>query len=426
MHLDLLNCVELRNLSISFKDLALMQYLNLEGCSNLILELVIFENMTELEYLNLDGCRQLEELPRHITNQASLTELYVSNIENLREVPWNIGQLSKLQKISIGSELLTSLPTSIGDLSSLTYLEIDKCHKLKCLPESLGCLNLLENLQVRTSGVKSLPKSVRQLINLQTLGISECSISELDLGARPISSSLRNLKGINLRKIEVCKIPIFEDCCPGLESLRLWYNKHLTEIDVLPTTVKRIELLGCDMVRNIRGLDRLVNIQTLWIIGCPELDALPSFAQSTSLRDFVLTGCYGDKKIAGLEHCRALERLRVHTRWEEAGIQSLERMERLMHVDLRAASKSGVEGCIRSMQKWPDETGIGTRAVPDAASLLNSFDFLLKIYLFGGEMVKGEVEKGLVVTGEEESYGGFQAFTGVFIKLILLIIFIYK
>ncbi|GLJ45655.1 hypothetical protein SUGI_0961000 [Cryptomeria japonica] len=179
-----------------------------------------------------DSCeRQLEELPRHITNQASLTELYVSNIENLREVPWNIGQLSKLQKISIGS-------------------------------------------------------------------------------------------------------------------------------------------------------------------------------------------CYGDKKIAGLEHCRALERLRVHTRWEEAGIQSLERMERLMHVDLRAASKSGVEGCIRSMQKWPDETGIGTRAVPDAASLLNSFDFLLKIYLFGGEMVKGEVEKGLVVTGEEESYGGFQAFTGLSVGVL--------
>ncbi|XP_059067801.1 disease resistance protein RPV1-like [Cryptomeria japonica] len=369
-HLDLSNCKKLRMLPVSFKELTLLQQLNLEACSNLILESDILENMTGLEYLKLSGCERLEELPRHVTNLASLTELYLFKqqrwlqCKKLREVPWNIGQLSKLQKLSIGSELLTSLPTSIGDLSSLTSLEIYNCYKLECLPESLGCLNLLENLQIFSSGVKSLSKSFRLLINLQTLEISQCSISELDLGARPFSSSFRNLKSINLRLIKVCKISISEDCCPALESLMLSLNKHLTEIDVLPMTVKRIELERCKILRNIRGIYSLVRIQTMRITGCPELDALPNFAQYNFLRHFELRECHGVKKIAGLEHCRELVLLRVHTRWKEAGIESLEGMERLSRLDLKAISISVVEGCIRSMQ-----------AVPDAASLLNSFDF---------------------------------------------------
>ncbi|XP_057867121.2 disease resistance protein TAO1 isoform X2 [Cryptomeria japonica] len=371
-HLDLSYCVELRKLPVSFKKLALLQHLNLQECSNLTLESDILENMTQLEYLNLSGCSKLEELPRHIINQGSLTVLYLKDTERLREVPWSIGQLSKLQKMSIGSELLTSLPTSIGDLRSLTSLEIDKCHNLECLPDSLGRLNLLESLYIGNSGVKSLPESAGQLINLQTLYISICLISELDL----VKSSLHNLKKITLRITEVCKVSISEDCCPGLESLGLYSNNRLTEIDVLPTTVKTVELVSCKMLRNIKAIEGLVNIQMLSIFGCPELDALPSFAQSTFLQQFELKGCYGVKKIHGLEHCRALERLTVDTRWKEAGIGSLERMVRLRHVDLRAISRPGVEGCIQSMKKFPDETFICTRAVRDAASHVNSFDFV--------------------------------------------------
>ncbi|GLJ45668.1 hypothetical protein SUGI_0961200 [Cryptomeria japonica] len=371
-HLRLSDCVELRKLPVSFKKLALLQHLNLQKCSNLILDSDILENMTHLEHLSFSGCRELEELPRHITNQASLTLLNLNDTGKLRDIPVNIGQLSKLQQMRIGSELLTSLPTSIGDLSSLTNLQIVMCPNLECLPDSLGRLNLLEWLYIKNSGVKSLPKSAGQLINLQTLSISNCSISELDL----VNSSLHNLKIINLDAIEVCKVSISEDCCPGLESLHLSNNNRLTEIDVLPTAVKTVYLVRCKMLRNIKGIEGLVNIQSLSIIGCPELDALPSFAQSTFLQQFELKGCYGVKKIHGLEHCRALERLTVDTRWKEAGIGSLERMVRLRHVDLRAISRPGVEGCIQSMKKFPDETFICTRAVPDAASLVNSFDFV--------------------------------------------------
>ncbi|GLJ33982.1 hypothetical protein SUGI_0683450 [Cryptomeria japonica] len=370
-HLDLSGCMELRRLPVSFKELTLLQHLNLYRCSELTLESDILENMIKIEYLNLSSCRQLEELPHHITNQASLRELLLLNTERLREIPVNIGQLSKLQKMRTGSRSLRSLPTSIGDLSSLISLEIYDCPKLECLPDSLGRLNLLESLSIRNLGVKSLPKSVSQLINLQQLVILWCPIGELDLGAGLFTC----LEQIKLWSTEVSKISIPEGCCCGLKRLSLRYNRLLTEIEVLPTTITNIELNDCEILRNVRGIDRLVKIQTLRISECPALNELPCFAQSDFLRAFELKGCYGVKKIQGLEYCKALEKVAADTRWEEAGIESLERMERLREVKLRAISKSAIEGCIQSIKKWPDETIVCTRAVPDAASLVNSFAF---------------------------------------------------
>ena len=77
---------------------------------------------------------------------------------------------------------------------------------------------------------------------------------------------------------------------------------------------------------------------------------LPSFEDSVSLQEFVFRECYGVKKIHGLEHCRVLEELRADTRWEEQGIESLEPLEKLKCVELRANRRSGVEGCIQSIQ----------------------------------------------------------------------------
>ncbi|GLJ33262.1 hypothetical protein SUGI_0669290 [Cryptomeria japonica] len=348
-HLDLSCCKELRKLPVSFKELRLLQHLDLSYCLSLTLESDIMENMMKLEYLNLENCEQLEELPRHITNQASLTELNLTGTERLRGIPVNIGQLSKLQSLHISSKLSRSLPTSLGDLSSLTFLSIRDSPKLECLPDSLGCLNLLKYLFIESSGVKSLPKSVRQLSNLQNLLISSCPIRELDLGAGLFTC----LKRIELYKTEVSKISISEHCCPGLKTLFLHSNDTLKKIEVLPNTLQRIVL-----------------------IGNTELDELPSFAQSSFLREFQLRYCYALKKIQGLEHCRALEALSIDTRWEDVGVESLERMERLRKVHLKAMSRSGVEGCIQSMQKCPKEQVIVcTRAVPDAVTRLKSFDF---------------------------------------------------
>ncbi|GLJ33641.1 hypothetical protein SUGI_0676310 [Cryptomeria japonica] len=347
-YLDLSYCHELRKLPVSFEELTLLQHLDFYHCDSLTLELNILENMIKLEYLDLRCCQQLEELPPHIKNQHSLIDLRLDT-GSLREIPVNISQLSKLQKLTIVGRFLTSLPTSLGDLPCLTSLEIRNCHKLECLPDSLWCLNLLENLILSNSGVKSLPKSVGQRINLRKLYIMWCPIDELDLGAGLFTC----LKWIELDSTEVSKISISTDCCPDLKSLLFCKNDNLKKIEVLPNSLEYIALKGS-----------------------PKLNALPSFAQFSSLRVLVLQDCYGIMKMQGLEHCSALEKLIAHTKWQEAGIESLERMERLKKVQLKAISRSGVEDRIQRMQKWPkEEIVVCARAIPDAATRLQSFAF---------------------------------------------------
>ncbi|GLJ27322.1 hypothetical protein SUGI_0536180 [Cryptomeria japonica] len=349
-HLSLLGCKKLGRLPDSCKELRLLQHLSLSSCPNVTFMSDIMENMSNLEYLSLTCCYQLEELPRHITNQVSLRELHLEHMWNLREIPVKIDQLNKLQKLCVGGDLLTSLPASLGDLSSLTALEITNSTSMECLPDSLGRLSLLERLEIDDLGVKSLPESISQLTNLESLWICRCPISELDLGVGSFSSSLSKLKTIELSDNDLLsKICISKDCCAGLETLTVEKNRNLTEIKELPSSVRN-----------------------LVITRCPKLSALPSFAELTSLREFEKIGCYQVKKIEGLNHCRELEALKAYTWWEMPNIESLEYMERLRVLHLTGMRKSVVEGCIQSMEKWPGEIIVSTRAVRNAASLVNS------------------------------------------------------
>ncbi|KAH9288998.1 hypothetical protein KI387_033115, partial [Taxus chinensis] len=274
-HIDLSSCEELRTLPVSFKRLRHLQYLNLSGCKKLTWPLDILHNITRLQHFDISGCGRVLELPHQITNQASLRQLHMKDT-SLRDVPSDIGQLSKLEVLKIGSPLLTSLPTSLGDLSSLTRLLIDDCLDLESLPESLGSLQRLEHLSILSCGVKSLPQGFRKLRNLQTLEISGCPVSQLDFEWES-SSFLPMLKLIILSETLLARISISQDFCPSLETLRLKQNDHLMEIETLPETVKIIELFECRTLNNIQCIDDL-SLQNLEISGCPELDILPRCA----------------------------------------------------------------------------------------------------------------------------------------------------
>ncbi|XP_059063773.1 disease resistance protein RPV1-like [Cryptomeria japonica] len=306
------SCWKLRMLPVSFKKLMLLQYLYLGSCSQLILRPEDFQNVRKLEYINLSRCKQLEELPPHITNQASLKELYLEGANKLRELPENIGQLSRLQEMIIGTQLLTSLPISLGDLTSLRGLSIKNCPSLESLPTSLGNLSSLRNLSITDCpSLKCLPQSEQHFNLLENLRIQACPI-KVDLGAASLPFGLSNLKDITLIATEVCRISLSEGLYSHLESLNLHKNNHLTEIEALPPTLKSIRLRDCKMLKNIRAPCYLVNLEHLEIVSCPELQELPSFACSTSLREFeLLEGCYRVQKIEGLEHCTRLEILKV-------------------------------------------------------------------------------------------------------------------
>ncbi|XP_059065640.1 disease resistance protein Roq1-like [Cryptomeria japonica] len=117
-HLDLSDCSDLRMLPDSFKQLINLQYIDLTGCVELTLTTEnndILENMTKLETLKLFRCMKVQNLPRDITKQLSLRYLYATGTR-LRELPSNIGELSKLEVLEIGSYQLKTLPESMEEL----------------------------------------------------------------------------------------------------------------------------------------------------------------------------------------------------------------------------------------------------------------------------------------------------------------------
>ncbi|KAH9289025.1 hypothetical protein KI387_033142, partial [Taxus chinensis] len=349
-YLDLRDCFELRTLPATFKQLTLLQHLDLEGCKKLTLNLNILENMTKLQYLKLSGCWELKDLPFPITNPASLGKLHLWDTR-LRELPIKIGQLSKLREMSLGSPLSTSLPTSIGNLSSLTSLRIDNCEKLQSLPTSLGNLSSTSLNIYGCIKLEALPEAIGPLIHLQTLEIWSCPIRELDFGRGSFTSSLCNLSSIYLLSTRVDKISISQDHCPGLQHLQLRQNHHLTEIEELPTTVKHIEFNDCEMLKKIRAIGDLPNLETLIIVNCQELYMLPIFAESTGLKSFQLRGSNKVEKIEGLQHCTSLEKLVAGTCIQNIlGIKSVEYMENLRTLQLIGNKISTVQPFIQTNQ----------------------------------------------------------------------------
>ncbi|GLJ25363.1 hypothetical protein SUGI_0485650 [Cryptomeria japonica] len=355
-HLDLRECYELRMLPDSCKQLRLLQRLDLEECRKLSLQSDILENMTRLQYLNLYQCKQLKELPRHITNQASLSELYL-NGTSLRDLPINIGQLSKLRVMEIGP--------------------VEGCFQMQSLPDSMGSLTLLEKLTLKNLEVQALPKLWKQLINLQTLRISDCPIGEMDFGRGPFTSFLGNLREISLWGTKVSKITISDDCCPRLKIVDFLFNDHLTEVDSLPTAVEEIRFDSCGLLRNLSCIGGVVNLQTLRLWYCTELETLPSFDKLASLKAFEIKGCSKVETIQGLQHCTSLARLQIECVkcWDVSGTESWEHVQRLKILHLVAKNRTAVLPCIQTIQKWPEEVAICTKAVAGAGSLLNSSAF---------------------------------------------------
>lgn len=224
--------------------------------------------VTKLKNLYLSGCLAMREMPHQFTDQACLRELQLQDTR-LEELPGNIGKLSKLEVLTIGSPLLKSLPDSLGNLSNLKSLSIIHCFSLKSLPETLGHLVLLEYLCLEATGVDSVPDGFWLLANLRSLKISDCPLSELDFGS--VSSfSMEKLREINLSNIRVKKISISEGCCPRLETLRLSKNDYLMEIETLPTTVKNVELSECEKLKNIEGILAVRSLLSLIISDCPK------------------------------------------------------------------------------------------------------------------------------------------------------------
>ncbi len=233
-------------------------------------------NLTNLAELDL-GSNKLTELPREIGNLTNLTRLSLWS-NKLTELPKEIGNLPNLTELGLWSNKLIELPKEIWCLINLTYLNLNY-NQLAEVPKEIGNLPNLTELGLGGNSLEELPKEIWKLTNLTELGLGGNNLAELpkeignitsltrlDLGSNNLTKlpkeigSLANLTGLDLGVNNLAELPKEIGNITSLARLDLWGNK-LTELP------KEIENLTYLTELNLGGNRELIltKAQKEWI-----------------------------------------------------------------------------------------------------------------------------------------------------------------
>jgi internalin A len=132
--------------------------------------------LTRLQSLSL-SFNKLAVLPPEI---GQLTRLQTLDIQNnqLTLLPSEIGQLSQLQSLDLNINRLVALPSEIGQLAQLQILTLDR-NKLTALPLEIWQLTQLEVFTLRSNQLTALPREVERLTRLQFFALGSNRLTAL-------------------------------------------------------------------------------------------------------------------------------------------------------------------------------------------------------------------------------------------------------
>ena len=124
--------------------------------------------MTALKRLYL-GSNQLTGLPDAIGQLTGLEELDL-DLNEITKLPDSIGSLTALTNLHLAFNEITKLPDSIGEMTALTILHLHD-NQLTGLPDAIGQLTGLEELDLSFNQLTALPGSIVALKNLTSLDL---------------------------------------------------------------------------------------------------------------------------------------------------------------------------------------------------------------------------------------------------------------
>lgn len=155
--------------------------------------------LKKLETLTLTY-HQVPRLPAGITNLTRLTSLRVEH-GALQHLPEGIGACRALVELRINDNpAIAQLPDSLTQLTNLHAFAIAHNHRLKRLPSQMGRLKALRQLALRNTKLEELPASLGDLQELRVLWIEDHSLSALpeSIGSLPRLAALHlNLRSLN-------------------------------------------------------------------------------------------------------------------------------------------------------------------------------------------------------------------------------------
>ncbi|GLJ25235.1 hypothetical protein SUGI_0482890 [Cryptomeria japonica] len=328
--------------------------------------------LQHLEKIVVDHSIKLRSLPEEFCFLQSLKHLQLSNCEMLSSLPKNFGYLTNLQHLELSFCLLKEVPISFKQLRFLKHLSIHCCYKLTLESDILENMTTLEYLSLsELPQLKILPCQITNQASLRELYLKDTDINELP-------DNIGQLNKLRVLEIGSCKIRSLPESMGRLNLLERLELKSLAVLDAIPslaelTSLRKIDLKECHKLSKIGSLQHCRSLEALLISDCQDLHSIASLADLISLRIFELRGRNKVEKIEGLQHCKSLKELVVeYTRWQLPCIgSSLEQMQRLKIVQLVAKKRSAIELCTKTIQRWPSDIIICTKAAPDAASIIN-------------------------------------------------------
>ncbi|KAJ6386628.1 hypothetical protein OIU78_016537 [Salix suchowensis] len=261
-----------------------LPYLYLRGCVNLEV-LPPLGRLPNLESLSLDGVgvRRLdagflgiEEVENANINEGEIAR--VTAFPKLKRL--EICNLCKLEEWDgierrVGEEDATTTSTFII-MPQLQQLQICNCPLLRALPDYVLAASLQE-LQLFDCGNLEVLPPLGRLPNLEFLRLQTLGVRKLDAGFVGIEEVENDI----INEGEIARVTAF----PKLKRLVIWDLEEVEEWDGIERRV------GEEDAPTTSIFIIMPQLQTLGILGCPLLRALPDYVLAGPLQKLRVTNC---------------------------------------------------------------------------------------------------------------------------------------
>ncbi|KAK3431483.1 hypothetical protein EUGRSUZ_E03087, partial [Eucalyptus grandis] len=236
-----------------------VEKLILNGCERLVEVHPSVGDLVKLEVLSLGGCFNLRNFPNTLKTK-SLHTLELFGCSKLEKFPDIDGKMEHLEVLPLYNTAIKELPASIENLVSVRQIDLSFCKNLMRLPSHIYKLKNLESFCLHgCSNLITFPKNMEDSTN-----------PDGHLGFRKLNHLL--LVGCNLLEVEF--LESFSSF-PALGCLDLQYNKFAH----MPTCINKyyclhtLNVKGCELLQEIPQLPP--NINHLSAGYCKSLQKLP-------------------------------------------------------------------------------------------------------------------------------------------------------
>ena len=133
-------------------------------------------------------------------DDGRVTALHLSTNRLSGELPPELGNLTKLQRLSLSQNQLSGIPPELGNLANLKQLDLVKS-ELSEIPPELGNLVNLKHLYIQENELSEIPPELGNLANLESLQLQENQLREIP----PELGNLANLESLQLQEKSVAR-----------------------------------------------------------------------------------------------------------------------------------------------------------------------------------------------------------------------------